>query len=178
MNTIRLKTSQSWILNASFKSWDSSMIVIPVIPPLATHRHYIASTTRCRTSTNQSPLRSTNANVQSFKLQIKQLKQDIVKLQIIGRETMCKSYRCNWESICASLSATDFYVKFKPFMDDYNAMMRIISQSKQELTNQECLTLKQLKLSLDSKWKEIRSAAITDKNMVPTAKVPLLSTYH
>eukprot|EP01083_Nonionella_stella_P282521 961326_1 len=73
-----------------------------------------------------------------------------------GRQ--CKSYRCNWESICASLSETDFYVKLKPFMGDYNAMMRIISQSKQELTNQECLTLKQLKLSLNSKWKEIQSA--------------------
>eukprot|EP01083_Nonionella_stella_P173598 599349_1 len=46
-------------------------------------------------------------------------------------------------------------------------MISIISQSKQELTDQECIVLKQLKVSLDAKWKEIKCAGITDKNMVP-----------
>eukprot|EP01083_Nonionella_stella_P284127 967080_1 len=46
-------------------------------------------------------------------------------------------------------------------------MMRIVSQSKQLLSNQECDILRRVKVSLQTKWNAIKNARITDKEMVP-----------
>eukprot|EP01084_Bolivina_argentea_P191631 329183_1 len=116
MNTIRLKTSQSWILNASFKSCDSSitektihsptrmslnnvkqMIVNPVIPQ---YHQSKAQINQFQTKLDDIKRRMETMRSCNFKMEhttaceLYNVYRNRYYKSLEGRQ--CKSCRCNW----------------------------------------------------------------------------------
>eukprot|EP01083_Nonionella_stella_P205376 747943_1 len=88
------------------------------------------------------------------------------KINQPSSQTRCKVQTIRKALRRDSLKSTDFYVKFKPFVEEYNGMMKIISQSKQSLSEEECDMLRRFKVSLETKWNVIKSARTTDKKHI------------